>query len=253
LSDIKGKIEFKNVQFAYNDDDWVLRDISLTIEPGTSVALVGATGAGKSSIISLLLRYYDIQSGEILIDGVDIRKVRMQDIRKNIAVVLQDVFLFSGTIEENIRLGNREITDEQIRWAARQVNAHHFIENLEGKYQAEVKERGATFSVGQKQLLAFARALAFNPRILILDEATSSIDTETEQLIQEALARLMEHRTSIVIAHRLSTIQHVDKIIVLHKGKIREMGNHQDLLDQRGLYYKLYQLQYKEQELKAAS
>jgi ATP-binding cassette, subfamily B, multidrug efflux pump len=243
----RGRIEFRNVWFAYKQEEWVLKDVSFVAEPGESIALVGHTGSGKTTITNLLMRFYDIQRGEILLDGVDIRHWDLRQLRENFAVVLQDVFLFSGDVAGNIRLGNRGITDERVRWAAHEVRAAGFIEQLPAGYAAPVRERGAGFSVGQKQLISFARALACDPRILVLDEATSSIDTETEQLIQQAIERVMEGRTSIIIAHRLSTIQRVDKIIVLHKGEIREMGEHQDLLQQRGIYYKLYQLQYKEQ------
>ncbi len=242
-----GRIEFRHVWFAYHNEDWILKDVSFTVEPGESVALVGHTGSGKTTITNLMMRFYDIQQGEILLDGVDIRLWDLHKLRENFAVVLQDVFLFSGDIAGNIRLGNNQITDERIEWAAREVRASGFIEKLPERFQTRVRERGAGFSVGQKQLISFARALAFDPRMLVLDEATSSIDTETEQLIQMAIERVMSDRTSIIIAHRLSTIQRVDKIIVLHKGKIREMGSHQDLLANRGIYYKLYQLQYKEQ------
>ncbi|HZS09538.1 MAG TPA: ABC transporter ATP-binding protein [Blastocatellia bacterium] len=242
-----GRIEFRNVWFAYKDEDWVLKDVSFTVEPGESIAFVGATGSGKTTITNLLMRFYDIQRGEILLDGVDIRLWPLQKLREKFAVVLQDVFLFSGDIAGNIRLGNEAITEERVEWAAREVRASGFIERLPDRYATKVRERGAGFSVGQKQLISFARALAFDPNILILDEATSSIDTETEQLIQQAIERVMAGRTSIIIAHRLSTVQRVDKIIVLHKGEIREMGAHQELLAHRGIYYKLYQLQYKEQ------
>ncbi len=242
-----GHIEFRNVWFAYKDEDWVLKDVSFTVEPGQSVAFVGATGSGKTTITNLLMRFYDIQRGEILLDGVDIRQWDLHKLRENFAVVLQDVFLFSGDIAGNIRLGNEAIADERIKWAAGEVRAAGFIETLPDRFATKVRERGAGFSVGQKQLISFARALAFDPRILVLDEATSSIDTETEQLIQQAIERVMAARTSIIIAHRLSTIQRVNKIIVLHKGEIREMGSHQELLAYRGIYYKLYQLQYKEE------
>jgi len=246
-----GRIEFRNVWFAYKGEDWVLKDVSFTVEPGESIALVGHTGSGKTTITNLLMRFYDIQRGEILLDGVDIRQFDLQKLRENFAVVLQDVFLFSGDIAGNIRLGNDAIDDSRIAWAAREVRAAGFIEKLPERFAARVRERGAGFSVGQKQLISFARALAFDPSILILDEATSSIDTETEQLIQQAIERVMAKRTSIIVAHRLSTIQRVDKIIVLHKGEIREMGNHQSLLAMRGIYFKLYQLQYKERTPKA--
>lgn len=244
---VQGRIEFRNVWFAYKDEDWVLKDVSFVVEPGQSVALVGHTGSGKTTITNLLMRFYDIQRGEILLDGVDIRLWDLRKLRENFAVVLQDVFLFSGDVASNIRLGNTAISDERVEWAAREVHANGFIEQLPLNFKAQVRERGAGFSVGQKQLISFARALAFDPRILVLDEATSSIDTATEHLIQQAIERVMEHRTSIIIAHRLSTIQRVNQIIVMHKGEIREVGVHQELLRQRGIYYKLYQLQYKEQ------
>ena len=240
----RGRIEFQNVWFAYKDEDWVLKDVSFVVEPGQSVALVGHTGSGKTTITNLLMRFYDIQRGRILLDGVDLRDWDLKALRQNFAVVLQEVFLFSGTIEGNIRLGRQEITEERVRWAAREVHADNFIRRLKDDYQAEVRERGAGLSVGQKQLISFARALAFDPALLILDEATSSIDTETEQLIQRAIERVMRDRTSIVVAHRLSTIQNADRIIVLHHGEIREQGTHQELLAQRGLYWKLYKLQY---------
>jgi ATP-binding cassette, subfamily B, multidrug efflux pump len=239
-----GRIEFQNVWFAYNDEDWILRDVSFTVAPGERVAFVGHTGAGKTTITNLLLRFYDIQRGQILIDGVNIRELDLQELRANFSIVLQDVFLFSGDVATNIRLGNRAITDDALKEAASQVHADTFIQRLPEQYASELRERGAGLSVGQKQLISFARALAFDPRVLILDEATSSIDTETELLIRDAVERLMEGRTSLVIAHRLSTIQSVDKIIVMHKGEIRESGTHQDLLAQRGLYWRLYQLQF---------
>jgi len=252
MENVKGKIEFKNVWFAYNDDDYVLKDISFNINPGERIAIVGHTGAGKTSIINILTRFYDISKGEILLDGINIEKLDKRELRKHVSIVLQDVFLFSGDIKSNINLHDDEISDERIFEAARIVGADKFIADLPQKYGEEVKERGATLSVGQKQLISFARALAYNPKILILDEATSSIDTETELLIKQAIEKLLVGRTAIVIAHRLSTIQNADKIIVLHKGEIRETGNHQQLLAKKGIYYKLYQLQYKDQEILAS-
>ncbi len=240
----RGHIEFENVWFAYKEDEWVLKDVSFAVQPGQSIALVGHTGSGKSTITNLLMRFYDVQRGRILLDGVDLRDWDLQSLRENFAVVLQEIFLFSGTVEGNIRLGRSEISEERVQWAAREVRAEQFINRLTGGYQAEVKERGAGLSVGQKQLISFARALAFDPAMLILDEATSSIDTETEQLIQQAIERVMRNRTSIVVAHRLSTIQRADQILVLHHGEIRERGTHQELLAQHGLYWKLYKLQY---------
>lgn len=245
-----GEIEFRNVHFSYLENEPVLRDVSFTIPAGTSVAIVGATGAGKTSIISLLSRFYDVQQGQILVDGKDIKTVRQNELRKHIGVVLQDPVLFSGTIASNIRLLDETISEAQVRAAAQFVNAAQFIEKLPGAYNYEVKERGTNLSVGQRQLLAFARAIAFNPEVLlVLDEATSSVDTENEALIQEALEKLLRGRTSIVIAHRLSTIRHVDRIIVLHKGQIVETGSHEELLLQRSFYYRLYQLQYQDQEV----
>jgi ATP-binding cassette subfamily B protein len=259
LDQVRGRVEFRNVWFSYqpvpadgSDPEWVLKDVSFTIEPGQTIALVGHTGAGKTSIISLLSRFYDLQKGSILIDDVDIREVDPREVRRHIAVVLQDVFLFSGSIRENIDLGNEQISIDRVKAAARVVGAHHFIERLPGAYDAAVKERGATLSVGQKQLLSFARALAYQPRILILDEATSSIDTEAERLIQSAIRKLLQHRTSIVIAHRLSTIRTADRILVLHKGEVRETGTHAELLALNGIYRRLYQLQYQQQESAAA-
>jgi ATP-binding cassette, subfamily B, multidrug efflux pump len=239
-----GRIEFQNVWFAYKEENWVLKDVSFTVEPGQSVALVGHTGSGKTTITNLLMRFYDIQRGQILLDGIDIRDWDLKALRENFAVVLQEVFLFSGTVAGNIRLGRDDIPQERIEWAATEVHANRFISRLKDGYRAEVKERGAGLSVGQKQLISFARALAFDPALLILDEATSSIDTETEQLIQQAIERVMRDRTSIVVAHRLSTIQNADRIIVLHHGELREQGTHQELLMHRGLYWKLYRLQY---------
>ncbi len=243
LDAIKGRIEFKHVWFAYDGEDYILKDVNFTIEPGQKVAFVGATGAGKSSILNLIGRYYDIQKGEILLDGVDIRKIEKEKLRAAIGQVQQDVFLFTGDISSNIRLRNENISDEAIWAAAHEVNADRFIDQLPDTYHERVSERGATFSAGQRQLLSFARTLAFDPAILILDEATANIDTETEQWIQEALEKLMTGRTTIMVAHRLSTIQHADKIIVMHKGRIRESGTHQELLEQNGIYKKLYQLQ----------
>jgi ATP-binding cassette, subfamily B, multidrug efflux pump len=254
----EGHIIFDHVWFAYNAGDsrspdegaadFVLRDVSFEVRPGERVGIVGATGAGKSTLINLLLRFYDVTRGRILVDGVDVRDMNLQDLRRLFSLVLQDVHLFSGTIAENIRLGNAAITDGAIARAAEAVHANQFIARLPGGYGSPVAERGATLSVGQKQLLSFARALAFNPRILVLDEATSSVDTETELLIRDALNVLMAGRTTIAIAHRLSTIQDMDQILVLHKGQVREAGRHQELLAQRGIYYKLYQLQYRDQE-----
>jgi len=246
---VVGKIEFQNVWFAYKNEDWILKDVSFTVNPGESIALVGHTGSGKTTVTNLLMRFYDVQKGQILVDGVDVKDWNLHDLRKNFAVVLQDVFLFSGAIEDNIRLGNKEISDEKIHWAAEEVHAAEFIEKLEEGYKSQVKERGAGLSVGQKQLISFARALAFEPTILILDEATSSIDTETEQLIQQAVDRVMLDRTSLVIAHRLSTIQKCDRIMVFHHGELREAGTHQELLNLHGLYWRLYQLQYVEEKI----
>jgi ATP-binding cassette, subfamily B, multidrug efflux pump len=254
LAHVRGEITFDNVSFAYNEGDWVLRDVNLKISAAESVAIVGATGAGKTSIISLISRFYDVQKGRILLDGIDLRELRQADVRKHVGVVLQDPFIFAGTIASNIRLNNAAITDEQVRKAATFVNADKFIERLPEDYETVVTERGSTLSVGQKQLLAFARAIAFNPEILlVLDEATSSVDTETEHLIQDALAKLMIGRTSIIIAHRLSTIQNVDRIIVLHKGRVVEQGTHRDLLAQRGVYHRLYELQYRAHEASASA
>ncbi|HEX5732448.1 MAG TPA: ABC transporter ATP-binding protein [Blastocatellia bacterium] len=240
----RGHIEFRNVWFAYKNEDWILKDVSFEVRPGERVAFVGHTGAGKTTITNLLLRFYDVQRGQILLDGVDVREMDLEQLRANFSIVLQDVFLFSGDIATNIRLGNDEISDDRLRAAAREVHADAFISRLPEGYQTELRERGAGLSVGQKQLISFARALAHDPRVLILDEATSSIDTETEILIRDAVERLMKGRTALVIAHRLSTIQSVDKIIVMHKGEIREVGTHQDLLAERGLYWRLYQLQF---------
>jgi ATP-binding cassette, subfamily B, multidrug efflux pump len=270
LTGIRGEIEFRNVWFAYNkletkpgasrdplsangdasDWDWVLRDVSFRVRPGESVAIVGHTGAGKTTLTSLLMRFYDVQRGQILLDGHDIRQLDLQQLRNAFGFVLQDVFLFSGSIASNIRLGTPWITEEAIYRAAQDVNLDEFVEGLSNGLAEEVKERGSTLSTGQKQLIAFARALAHDPKNLILDEATSSVDTDTELRIREAIVRLMKGRTSIIIAHRLSTIQNADKILVMHKGRVREVGSHQELLAKRGIYYKLYQLQYKDQALK---
>jgi ATP-binding cassette subfamily B protein len=265
-----GVIEFDHVWFAYKQVsaegpeagisdgdsaqinvgwDWILRDVSFTIQPGETVAIVGHTGAGKTTIISLLLRFYDVQRGAIKVDGVDVREMAIEDLRRRFGVVLQDPFLFSGTVEDNIKLGSPWIEDEAIEKAAEDVNVADFIRTLPDGFKEKVRERGSTLSTGQKQLISFARALAHNPRILVLDEATSSVDTETEVRVRNALSKMVEGRTSVIIAHRLSTIQQADKIIVMHKGKLREMGSHQELLANRGIYWKLYQLQYKDQEV----
>jgi ATP-binding cassette subfamily B multidrug efflux pump len=274
-----GRIEFDHVWFAYRnipidtgdgkngkgaaragadthtttEPDWVLRDVSFVIEPGETVAIVGHTGAGKTTIISLLMRFYDVQKGAIKIDGVNVKDMDLAELRRRFGVVLQDPFLFTGTVEGNIRLGTQFITDEDVQQAAIDVNLADFIRTLPQGFKEEVRERGSTLSTGQKQLISFARALAHNPKILILDEATSSVDTETEFKVRDALSRMVEGRTSVVIAHRLSTVQRADKIIVMHKGLVREEGTHQQLLAQRGIYYKLYQLQYKDQEIPVGS
>ena len=245
---VSGGVVFDHVWFAYANEEWVLRDISFTVRPGENIALVGATGAGKSSIVSLINRFYEFQRGTITVDGFDIRAWNPEDLRRKIGLVLQDVFLFSGTIAENIRLGNPAIADETIRRCAHEIGADAFIERLPGGYDHKIGERGTGLSFGEKQLLAFARTLAADPPILIMDEATSSVDTEIERQIQRALARLLAGRTAMVIAHRLSTIRTVDRIMVLHKGQIREMGTHDELLQQKGIYYRLYLLQYKDQE-----
>jgi ATP-binding cassette subfamily B multidrug efflux pump len=234
------------------EPDWVLRDVSFAIEPGETVAIVGHTGAGKTTVISLLMRFYDVQRGAIKIDGVDIKEMDLAELRRRFGVVLQDPFLFTGTIAGNIRLGTAWIDDSGVSQAAEEVNLADFVRSLPGGFEEEVRERGSTLSTGQKQLISFARALAHDPRILILDEATSSVDTETEFRVRDALGRMVEGRTSIIIAHRLSTVQRADKIIVMHKAQLREMGNHQQLLAKRGIYYKLYQLQYKDQEVSPA-
>jgi len=246
LRHVRGEVRFDHVWFAYNEGDHVLKDVDFTISAGESVAIVGATGAGKTSIISLISRFYDVQRGRILLDGVDIRDLRQTDLRRHVGVVLQDPFIFAGTIASNIRLNDASISDERVRQAAQFVNADKFIGRLPEGYETVVTERGSMLSVGQKQLLAFARAIAFNPEILlVLDEATSSVDTETEHLIQDALEKLMRGRTSIIIAHRLSTIQNVDRIVVLHKGRVVERGTHRELLAERGVYHRLYELQYR--------
>jgi ATP-binding cassette, subfamily B, multidrug efflux pump len=243
---VRGKVEFKNVWFAYNEEEYVLKDINFHMNEGETIAFVGATGAGKSSIINLLSRFYDINKGEILIDGVDVHDYELTALRRNIGVVLQDVFLFSDTIENNITLGNPAITHEQIVEAGKLVGVHDFIERLPGGYSYNVMERGSTLSVGQRQLISFVRAMVHNPKITVLDEATSSVDSETEELIQHAIETLMQGRTAIVIAHRLSTIQKADKIIVLDKGEIKEQGTHDELLERNGFYANLYRMQYKE-------
>ena len=240
---ITGRIEFDHVWFAYNGEDWILKDVSFVIEPGEKVAFVGATGAGKTTILSLVGRYYEVNKGRILVDGVDIREMDTNELRRAIGQVQQDVFIFTGDIAGNIRLGNSNITDEDIRKAAKTANADTFIEKLEHKYEEAVSERGSTLSAGERQLLSFARTLAFDPKILVMDEATANIDTETESLITEALERLMSGRTTIMVAHRLSTIQHCDCIMVMHKGRLRERGTHQELLAADGIYKKLYELQ----------
>lgn len=242
--DVRGEIEFRNVWFAYVDEDWILKDVSFRVEPGSSLALVGATGAGKSTIINLVCGFYPTQKGAVLVDGVDIREWDQEALRRHVGVVQQDVFLFAGDIETNISLGAPEIDRERVLQAAHDVNADRFIDKLPDGYAQQVHERGVSLSVGQRQLLSFARALAAEPDILVLDEATSNVDTETEMWIQEAVERLMQFRTSIVIAHRLSTIRNADKILVLHHGEIREEGRHEELLEMRGIYYRLHQLQY---------
>jgi ATP-binding cassette subfamily B multidrug efflux pump len=256
LLDVRGEIEFRNVWFAYHgganpkEDDWVLRDVSFHVRPGETLAIVGHTGAGKTTAIQLLLRFYDIQRGQILLDGTDIRELSVQDLRRQFGIVLQDPFLFTGTLESNVRLGSENVSREAAESALREVGLGPFLDSLPQGLDTIVSERGSTFSVGQRQLVSFARALAHNPHFLILDEATSSVDTRTEIMIRQALDRLLTGRTSIVIAHRLSTIQNADRILVFHKGRLREQGTHQELLAERGIYYRLYQLQYKDQELR---
>ncbi|QLY40935.1 ABC transporter ATP-binding protein [Hujiaoplasma nucleasis] len=244
LEKVKGKIEFKNVWFAYNEGEWVLKDVSFVVQPNQTMALVGATGSGKTTIISLVVRNYDIQKGQILIDDIDIKKIKISSLREKIGQMLQDVFLFSGTIESNIRLRDETITDRDVLSASKYVNADYFIQKLPDKYDELVRERGNNFSSGQRQLLSFARTIVHHPQIMILDEATANIDTETEMLIQESLKKIMNIGTMIIVAHRLSTIQHADNIIVMQKGKIIEQGNHQELLKAKGHYYQLYRLQY---------
>jgi ATP-binding cassette, subfamily B, multidrug efflux pump len=251
-----GEIEFRNVWFAYRgganpaEDDWVLRDVSFRVAPRQTAAIVGHTGAGKTTVVQLILRFYEIQRGQILLDGVDIREFDVQDLRRQFGIVLQDPFLFTGTLESNVRLGTEGITREKVESSLREVGLGPLIDSLPQGIETGITERGATLSVGQRQLVSFARALAHDPRFMILDEATSSVDTKTEQMIREALDRLLHGRTALVIAHRLSTIQHAATILVFHKGKLREQGSHQELLAARGIYYRLYQLQYKDQELR---
>jgi len=255
LDATRGEIEFRNVWFSYRnvpepaEEDWVLRDVSFRMAPGQTIAIVGHTGAGKTTIISLLLRFYDVQRGQILLDGVDIRKINLQDLRRQFGIVLQDPFLFTGTIESNVRLGTTDIDRISVENALKEIGLGEFIRSLPEGVGTAVNERGSMLSVGQRQLISFARALAHNPKFLILDEATSSVDTKTKLQIRKALDRLPSGRTALVIAHRLSTIQYADRILVFHKGRLREQGAHQELLAQRGIYYRLYQLQYKEQEL----
>jgi ATP-binding cassette subfamily B protein len=248
LDSFKGKIEFRNVWFAYIDENWILEDVSFIIKPGETVAFVGATGAGKTTILSLITRNYEINKGEILIDDIPIKKIKIESLRSNIGQMLQDVFLFSGTIKDNITLHDDKFSDEEIIAAAKYVNADKLIDKLDGKMEYKVLERGSNFSSGERQLISFARTVVHKPNILILDEATANIDTETEVLIQDSLEKMMNIGTMLIVAHRLSTIQHADKIIVLHKGKIMESGTHQELLKQHGLYYNLYELQYKHLE-----
>ena len=248
LDHIEGKIEFDHVWFAYNEGKWILQDVTFTIEPKQTVAFVGATGAGKTTILALIVRNYEIQKGEIRIDGINVKKIRLESLRRHIGQMLQDVFLFSGTIKSNITMRDDQFTNEEIVNACKYVNASHFIEKLDKGYEYEVLERGNNFSSGQRQLLSFARTILHKPNIMILDEATANIDTETEVLIQDSLEKMMNVGTMLIVAHRLSTVQHADNIIVLHKGKIMEMGTHQDLLAKKGLYYSLYEIQYKNME-----
>jgi len=249
----QGRLAEAPVPTQANEPDWVLRDVNFVLEPGETIAVVGHTGAGKTTLISLLMRFYEVQRGAVRIDGVDIKEMNLDELRSRFGVVLQDPFLFSGTVAGNIRLGTARIQDADVEQAAEDVNLADFIRSLPGGFKEEVRERGSTLSTGQKQLISFARALAHSPKILILDEATSSVDTETEFRVRDALNRMVEGRTALIIAHRLSTIQRADKIIVMHKGQVREMGSHQQLLAQRGIYYKLYQLQYKDQEMAASA
>ncbi len=249
IEEFKGKIEFRNVWFAYNDEDWILKDVSFVINPKETVAFVGATGAGKTTILSLIVRNYDIQKGQILIDDIDVKDIKLSSLRKNIGQMLQDVFLFNGTIKSNIQMREESITDEDIYNACEYVNANHFIEKLDNKYEEEVRERGNNFSSGQRQLLSFARTIVHKPQIMILDEATANIDTETEVLIQESLEKMRNIGTMLIVAHRLSTIQHSDKIVVLKHGEIQEIGNHQELLKKKGQYYELYKIQYQKKAI----
>lgn len=241
---VRGQIMFDHVWFAYRDEEWVLRDVSFTLEPGQKIALVGATGSGKTTISKLLNRFADVRRGRILIDGIDVREWDLHTLRRRIGVVLQDVFLFAGDVAMNITLGRADITQAELERATRHVNADRFIQQLSHGYHELLRERGSNLSAGQRQLLSFARALAYNPSILVLDEATSSVDLETELLVQDAMTKLMAGRTTLVIAHRFSTIQNADRILVLHKGQVREMGTHVELLERRGIYWRLYQLQY---------